>query len=209
MATNPYFSHYTATNEQNLIDGLVIESIQQQGLDVFYIEREQVNIDKLFNEDPTNTFKDSISIEMYPASVDGFDGEGEMFTRFGLDIKKTATFVVSKTRFKQEFPLLIRPKEGDLIFMPITNAILEIKFVDLESPFFEKGKQYVYEIKTETFENSHEDFINMDPSLDDPLDMMQLDNLLDPQQAGGTNQYIEDEVGTDITYDPANPFGVR
>ena len=210
MPTNPYFNHYYAQNEQNLIDGMVIESIQTQGLDIAYIPRVQADIDHLYKEDPTNTFQTSVKIEMYPAFVDGFDGEGEMFSRFGLDIKKTATFVVSRTRFGQEFPEFDRPREGDLLIMPITNAVLEIKNVNLESPFFEKGKQYVYEIKAETFEYGYEDIQTDDIELDEFLsDNMIIDDLLDPNKAGGDNTDIQTDGEANIVFDSSNPFGVR
>lgn len=209
MATNQYFQHYTATNEQDLIESLIVESIQTTGLDVTYIEREQLNVDYLYNEDPTNAFNSSTVIEMYPASVDGFDGDGEMFTSFGIDIKKTATFIVSKKRFGEEFPLLLRPREGDLIYMPVTNTLLEVKFVNNESPFFEKGKQYVYELKLETFEYSYEEIQTDDFDIDAELDNMfntQPDVIVEDY---GDNDDLDSNPAQDIVFDPSNPFGVR
>lgn len=227
MTTNAYFSHYTATNEQNLIEDLVIESIQAQGLDVAYIPRTQSNVDYLYNEDPTNWFEtafvdggyydessgeyidDARKIEMYPAFVEGFDGD-ELMTMFGDEFKKSATFVVSKKRFNEEFPEFVRPREGDLIFMPITNAILEIKFVDHESPFFEKGKQYVYEVKVEAFEFSYESVQTGNHEIDEILDEM--DSVIDPEadtEEYGQNSDIETDTSTDVEFDPTNPFGVR
>lgn len=209
MATNQYFQHYTATNEQDLIESLIVESIQTTGLDVTYIEREQLNVDYLYNEDPTNAFNSSTVIEMYPASVDGFDGDGEMFTSFGIDIKKTATFIVSKKRFGEELPLLTRPREGDLIYMPVTNTLLEVKFVNNESPFFEKGKQYVYELKLETFEYSYEEIQTGDFDID-----AELDDMFNPQpdvivEDYGDNDDLDSDPAQDIVFDPSNPFGVR
>lgn len=209
MATNQYFQHYTATNEQDLIESLIVESIQTTGLDVTYIEREQLNVNYLYNEDPTNAFNSSTVIEMYPASVDGFDGDGEMFTSFGIDIKKTATFIVSKKRFGEELPLLTRPREGDLIYMPVTNTLLEVKFVNNESPFFEKGKQYVYEIKLETFEYSYEEIQTDDFDIDAELDNMfntQPDVIVEDY---GDNDDLDSDPAQDIIFDPSNPFGVR
>lgn len=209
MATNQYFQHYTATNEQDLIESLIVESIQTTGLDVTYIEREQLNVDYLYNEDPTNAFNSSTVIEMYPASVDGFDGDGEMFTSFGIDIKKTATFIVSKKRFGEELPLLLRPREGDLIYMPVTNTLLEVKFVNNESPFFEKGKQYVYELKLETFEYSYEEIQTDDFDIDAELDNMfntQPDVIVEDY---GDNDDLDSNPAQDIVFDPSNPFGVR
>lgn len=209
MPTNPYFQHYTATNEQNLIEDLVIESIETQGLDVAYIQRTQDNIDYLYNEDPTNVFTTFDTIEMYPAFVEGFDGD-ELMTMFGDEFKKSATFIVSKKRFAEVFPSLTRPREGDLIFMPITNAVLELKFVDHESPFFEKGKQYVYEIKVEAFEFSYEQIETGDPDIDDVLGDM--DSVLDPEtqtEEYGQNDDIENDTSSNISFDPNNPFGAR
>lgn len=195
-------------NEQNLIDNLVVESIQAQGIDIAYIPRTQVDIDYLYNEDPNNVFTSFNTIEMYPIFVDGFDGD-QLMSVFGDEFKKSGTFVVSKTRFSQEFPEFIRPMEGDLIVMPITNAILEIKFVDVESPFFEKGKQYVYQIKTQAFEYSYEDMNTNDPDLDDILDSIKIDMPDEDTGDYGKNEEIEEGNEGNIVWDASNPFGVK
>lgn len=207
MTTNPYFTHYTAANEQNLIDELVIESIQTQGLDVAYISREQVDVDYLYNEDPTNIFSTYQTIEMFPVFVDGFDGD-QLMSVFGDEFKKSGTFVVSKTRFKEMFPTFVRPREGDLIVMPITNAVLEIKFVEHESPFFEKGKQYVYELKTQAFEYSYEDIQQTEPNIDDILDQMKIDDPENEYEDFGQNEELDVDTDDDIEFDPKNPFGI-
>lgn len=217
MTTNSYFNMYRATNEQDTLDSMIVESIQIKGIDVVYIERTQANIDYLFSEDPTNIFNENQKIEMYPAFVDGFDGDGEIFSRFGLEITKTGTFILSKSRFATEFPTLTRPREGDLLFMPITNAVLEIKFVDHESPFFEKGKQFVYELRVETFTYSHEEINVTDPEADTAIDDMELERFIE-----GTNDYTDFEETGDteadnkefedenlIITDPNNPWGVK
>lgn len=208
MTVNQYFYHYDATNEQDLINDLVIESIQAQGLDVSYIPRTQDNIDYLYNEDPTNVFTSFDTIEMWPASVEGFDGE-QMMSIFGDEFKKSATFIVSRSRFKEVFPEFLRPREGDLIFMPITNAVLEIKFVEHESPFFEKGKQYVYELKLEAFEFSYEEIETGDIELDSILDEMDITDQDTTTEEFGDNTEIDDDSGDDISFSPSNPFGTR
>ena len=208
MATNSYFNHYNAVNEQDLIDSLVIESIQAQGIDVAYIPRSQADIDYLYNEDPNNIFASHTTIEMYPIFVDGFDGD-QLMSVFGDEFKKSGTFVVSKTRFGQEFVDFIRPREGDLIFMPITNALLEIKFVEHESPFFEKGKQYVYELKTQAFEYSYEQIDTQDPELDDIINSIKIDVPGEELEDYGKNDEIEQSTDDDIVFDPSNPFSVK
>jgi len=208
MATNKYINNYQAANEQDLIDKLTIEAIQMKGLDVCYIPRSQPDIDYLFNEDPSAVYDAYTKIEMLPLFVDGFEGMGEMIGLVGSELSSTGTFGVSKTRFAAEFPEFVRPREGDLIFMPVTNAILEIKFVDDQSPFFEKGKQYVFQIKVETFEFSHESIadggdVDID-SIIDSLDVPAHDTTTEPY---GSNDELD--TNTSIDFDPTNPFGVR
>ena len=179
MATNKYFNNYYAQNEQSLIENMIIESIQMKGVDVVYFERTQDNIKYLFNEDSTNTFFESNTIEVYPSTVDGWGGEGEFIAEEGLVISKTATFQMSKKRFAEEFPDLIRPREGDILYMPLTKAILEIRYVNTESQFYEKGKNYLYEIQVETFQYSHEEFTIDDPETEEAFDDMMLERFID------------------------------
>lgn len=205
--TSTHFNHYFAQNEQSLIQDMIDESIFISGLEVAYIPRTQDNVDFLFNEDPTQSYTSFKHVAVYPVFVDGFDGQ-ELMSMFGDEFQKSGTFVVSKRKFGEIFPEFIRPREGDLIYMPVVNAILEIKHVDSESPFFEKGKQYVYELKTEQFEYSYEEISTGNIDIDTELDNLE---VLNPD----TN--IEDEYGdnddlaqaADVDFDPANPFGVR
>jgi hypothetical protein len=207
MPLNPYHNHYVSVNEQDLTDQLIIEAIQMKGLLVKYLPRTHNNYNALYGEDPTSSFESAVDIEMYPTTVQNFDGSGDMFSRFGLQINSSATFVLNKTRFKEEFPNEIRPKEGDVLLMPYTNAILEIKFVDHESPFFEQGRQYVYELKTELFELSHETVATGDEEVDDLIAGILDFNAPTETEPYGDNDVIETEFPT--SFDPNNPFGVN
>lgn len=209
MSISPYNVHYTASNEQNLTDSLIVEAIQHRGVNMKYIPRTHNDFDFLYGEDPTSSFDSAVEIEMYPADVQGFGGEGEIFSKFGLDIKSTATFIVAKSRFKEVFPDFIRPNEGDLMFMPFTNAILEIKFVNHESPFFNQGKQYVYELKCELFEVSHEEFDTGDSVVDDLMAGILDFDAATETDAGGDNLDLEERTETQVTFDISNPFGVK
>lgn len=202
---NSYYSGYENVEEQDLTDQLIIEAIQMKGFDVKYLPRTHTDYNYLYGEDPTSAFRSAVPIEMYVASVDGF-GEGEMFSKFGLVIRDTATFIVNKTRFKEVFPEKIRPNEGDLIFMPYTNAILEIKFVNHESPFFQQGRQYVYELKMETFEFSHEEVTTGDTEIDDILNSIYPTNKETETDAYGDNADMTANVEPDTSFDPSNPF---
>lgn len=209
MPINPYHNHYTSVNEQTLTDQLIIEAIQMKGILVKYISRAHNNFDFLTGEDPTSSFTSATEIEMYPAEVNGFGGDGELMAKFGLEIRDTATFIVNKTRFKEEFPLEIRPKEGDLIYMPYTNAILEIKFVNHESPFFQHGVQHVFELKVETYEFSHEDVVTGDIDIDSMFEDIVNFNPATETEVYGDNQKIADRVDLQTKFDPSDPFGVN
>jgi hypothetical protein len=205
MTVNQYYSGYAIQEEQDLTDQLIIEAIQMKGLDVKYLPRTHNDYNFLYGEDPTSSFNSAHTIEMYVLSVDGF-GEGELMSKFGLTIKDTATFIVNKTRFKEVFPDKIRPNEGDLIFMPHTNAILEIKFVNHESPFFQQGKQFVYELKLETFEMSHEEIQTGDIDLDNLLNSVYPDDPEIETEVFGDNKDFEEDFESSTEFDPNNPF---
>lgn len=209
MTVNTYFSNYYAENEQKLVDDLIIEAIQAKGIDVLYLPRTHNNYNFLFGEDPTSSFESCTAIEMYPADVNGFGGDGELMSKFGLEIKDTCTFIVNKTRFQEEFPDFIRPREGDVLYMPITKAILEIKFVNHESPFFEQGRQFVFELKTETFELSQEEFSTGESNIDDFVRKLMVENPEEEVEAFGDNPEIGEYVDETTRIDPRNPFGVN
>lgn len=206
---NPYIDNYSQTEEQNLTDELIIEAIQMKGIDVRYMTRTHHNYNYLYGEDPTSSFSGTKSIEMYMNNVSGWGGEGEMMSKFGLMIKDTAKLVVSKTRFNEEFPELPRPREGDLLFMPVTNAILEIKFVENESPFFQQGAQLVYELSVELFELSHETIETGSTDIDAFIDNVMNFDQETETDAYGNNAAIEDEIKPQTTFNPADPFGVK
>jgi hypothetical protein len=206
---SPHFQHYNATNEQNLIQDLVDESIYQRGLEIVYIPRSQDNIDYLYNEDPSQYYDSFKLIAVYPLFVDGFDGQ-ELMSMFGNEFQKSGTFIMSKRKWAEIFPEYPLPREGDLIYMPVTNAILEIKYVEQESPFFEKGKQYVYELKTEAFEFSYENISTGNTEVDDIVaDEIDVLNQDTNTEGYGDNDDIANDTSDDIDFDPDNPFGVR
>ena len=160
MATNKFFRHQVKS-EQNLIEDITIETIRMYGHDVIYIPRTLVNKDFLFGEDTISKFEQGINIEMYIASVDGFGGEGDFASKFGIQIKDTVEFVVSKKIFNQNFSHMTtinRPREGDLIYFPLSKGLFEIKFVEHENPFYQLGKNYTFKLSCELFEYSEEDF---------------------------------------------------
>lgn len=147
-----------------MVEDLIIESIKIHGVDVYYLPRTMVNQDNLMVEDTLSTFEDAYMIEMYVKTFEGFDGEGDILTRFGIELKDRITFVISKRRFLEEIThgsttlSIVRPREGDLIYFPTLNQFFQISFVEHESVFYQLGTYYVYELKCEKFRYSSERF---------------------------------------------------
>ena len=163
MAVSHYFNNYSgaATNEQRLMEDVVTESIKIMGHDIWYIMREGFNeTDILFGENPQSKFERAYHMEMYLANVEGYEGDGDYFSKFGLEIRDTSNCVVSRRTFEKYVPssLAIRPREGDLIFVPTLQKLFEIKFVEEELMFFSLGKRtpYIYELRCELFRYSQE-----------------------------------------------------
>lgn len=162
MATNRYISQ-RVRSEQNLYEDLIIESIQFYGQDVYYLPREIINRDPVFIDDVPSRFSDSYKVEMYIENQDGFDGEGDLFTKFGIELRDQATFVVARKRWQsligdylesQKF----RPREGDLIFLPMSESIFQIMKVETESPFYQLSQLPTFRLQCELFEYNDEDF---------------------------------------------------
>ena len=183
--TSPYFNSVWPgqTAEQGLVDDLVREQIKIYGLDILYMPRRHLNLDKLLHESTKVAFEMAMPIPMYLKTVDGFDNGMEVLSKFGVRSSDEITLVMSRSEFTTYYspylksyynsingeppgaqldPLIgeidSRPKEGDLIFFPFDNSVFEIKYVMFDSPFFQLGKGYVFEIQCEKFEYSGEEF---------------------------------------------------
>lgn len=162
MATNVFFKNYDNFNEQNLIDDLVIESIKMYGIDVTYITGLFNNVDTIFNEDDTPLYDEMYEFEVYVKNVDGFEGEGDFLSRFGLQIRDQATFTVAIRTFERYVTRnnqnKVRPRENDIIWLPLNKKMYRITYVEHESVFYQSGSLQVYDIKCELMEYSNERF---------------------------------------------------
>ena len=156
MATNQYFNlHGTNTPEQRLIENLNIEAIKTFGIDVHYCPRTLNDEDTLMGEDNTASYNSAHTIEMYIKSVDGFEGDGDFISKFGLQIKDQVTFTVARRRWAelnvQGDGRADAPHEGDLIYFPTVSALFQILFVEDESVFYQTGGLQVYDLLCEMF----------------------------------------------------------
>lgn len=158
MATNPFFNQ-KHPGEQALLENMVMEHIRMFGQDMVYVPREMIKEDQLFGEGKWYKFNDPFIVEMYIESTNGFEGAGDLVSKFGLQIKDRITLIMAQKRFAQEItahrPDIKRPREGDIIFMPLSNSMFEINFVEHEVPFYVHGRNYSYKITCELFNYDH------------------------------------------------------
>lgn len=188
MSLNKYFINHNSRYEQNLIEDLVVETIKIHGFDMYYIPRELMTQPNIFGDDPMSSFKQHFIIEMYLQSVDGFEGDGDFIGKFGLEIRDSATFVVSKKRF-QNITEKFRPFEGDILYFPHTKKFFEIKFVEHENPFYQLGKNYVYSLQVELFQFSEETVNTQIDEIDDAVEKKEYDITLTLGVTAGTGTF--------------------
>ena len=203
MPTNVYFNT-GSTAEQRLYENLIIEQLSVFGQDVYYLPRKLVNKDTLFGEDASSSFNDAYIIEMYLDNIEGYEGQKEMMTRFGIDMQDEATWVVSKRRFEelistdQNLIVSTRPNEGDLIYFPDGKKMFEISFVDHDDPFYQLQNLPVFKMRCRTFEYSHEDMATGVSAIDEietdnSLDALEYQIILESGTDSGTNYLITED----------------
>jgi len=209
MARNRFFNQYTPVKqEQSLVEDLIIESIKIYGIDGYYLPRTHVNLDKIYGEDASMLFDDALEMELYIKSFDGFAGQEDFLSKFGLQIDESVTFVVSQKRFTQslktsiiteysynmltedgdellsnrndvseyDYDAIVRPREGDMIWIPMFASMYEIKFTQNIENFFQLGKLYTYEIRCDRLEYSSERIDTDVTEIDEIEDQFSLSN---------------------------------
>ena len=167
MALNPFFLQGSA-GEQRLVQDLINEQLKIYGVDVIYIPRKFVRKQTIIREISSSKFDDNFAIEAYINNYDGYTGQGDILTKFGMSLKDELSLVISRERFEdfispflddtdnEEIILASRPREGDLVYFPLGQRLFEVKFVEHEVNFYQLGKLYVYELKCELFEYEDE-----------------------------------------------------
>ena len=160
MALNPFFLQ-GSSGEQNLVQSLINEQIKMYGVEIFYIPRRYMTKNTVIQEVIESKFEEAIPLEAYVDTFDGYEGQGSLLSKFGVQALDDLTLVISRDRFENYITPLIknipnielatRPKEGDLIYFPLGDRLFEIKFVEHEKPFYQLKKNYVYELRCELY----------------------------------------------------------
>ena len=165
MAVNHHFQGGNGIGndaEKRLHENLIIEGLKIYGFDCYYLPRTLVNQDLILGEDVASRFNASYLLEMYMETTEGFQGEQELVSKFGLEIREDTTFTIAKRRWEDavgDQATLIksgRPNEGDLVYFPLMNSFFEIQFVEDQEPFFQLGNLPVYNLRCTRFEYSSE-----------------------------------------------------
>lgn len=161
MATSFYFNNFGASQEQLLVEDLIVESIKIYGHDLYYLPRTRVNDDLIYGEETYSRFDSHYFIEMYIKNVEGFAGQGSFLSKFNLEIRDQVTFTVARRVFSEEvgaFTSFERPREGDLIYFPLNKKFFEVKYVQNAPIFYQMGSLQTYDLDCEMFEYSNEIF---------------------------------------------------
>ena len=165
MTLNSYFLN-GSYSEQKLVQDLINEQIRMYGQDVYYMPRKFIKENKVVREVIISKFDESFIIEAYISTLDGFGGQGDILSKFGVRSTDEITFIISKERYQSlitpfisddpKVKVVERPQEGDLIFLPLDNALFEIKYVEGKRPFYQLNDLYIYELRCELYEYEDE-----------------------------------------------------
>ena len=170
MPLSPYFLQ-GSSSEQRLVQDLINEQLKIYGQDIVYLPRKIINKKTIMKEVVSSTFDDAYRMEAYLLNYQGFEGNGDILQKFGVQTTDAVTFVVSKERYEDfispflnadsNIELASRPEEGDLIYFPLDNTMFEIKYVEGKKPFYQLNNLYVYTLSCEV----------MDYALDENIDV--------------------------------------
>jgi hypothetical protein len=197
MATNFYFNNFQNSQEQLLIENLIIESIKIYGQDMYYVPRVIKNKDEIYGADDISEYNRAYPVELYIKSVDGFTGDGNFMSKFGLEIRDQVVFSIAQRVFYEEVGMdsaLIRPNEGDLIYFPLNNKVFKIMFVNKFEMFYQLGALQTWELTCELFEYSSEKFNTGIAEIDSIQKNFSL-NVYDWALLNELNEMITDENG--------------
>lgn len=220
MPVSPYFNFFptNVTSEQLLIEDLVIEALKIYSMDIYYLPRESRDqVDELWGEEQLKQFTSAYLIEMYMENTTAMEGEGDLISKFGLEIRDEMTLLVSRRRFNFTIPSLFRPREGDLIYVPILQNFFEITHVEHENNqamFYilgrgRGGNVYVYSLRMKQYVFSHENIKSGVGEVDEQMDQAHqlLYLVLRPSGTGTFDVANVETVYQGTSLITANSFG--
>lgn len=209
MAINPYFNNYNATNEQDLIEDLIIEAIKIYGFDTYYMPRQLDDYDQVFREATASSYNQAFVVECYLKTNMGFEGDGKFMSDvLGHEIRDSMVITMSQKVFKQ-ITGMERAREGDLMYFPLDKKVYEIKFVDHQSVFYQAGRLMTYDLTVELLEYSGEQFNTGIAEIDSIDTAFDFDGVEDNSIEDHVDQSDEMEQEGDgiLDWSETDPFG--
>ena len=206
---NPFFSKFNNVQEQELYQDLIVESIQIYGMEVYYIPRNLVNFDQLYLTDDQSMYNTVIQVPIFIENVDGFQGQKDIFTKFGLEIRDQVTLSMAKRTFDRVIKPITgqeRPLEGDLIFFTVNKKVFQIKFTNNKEIFYPLGVLPLFRLTLELFEMTDETFNTGIPEIDELQRVASL-NVLDNVYTSESGNILTTENNDKLTvekYDMKN-----
>ena len=169
MALNPYFLQ-GSSSEQRLVQDLINEQLRMYGQDVVYLPRKIINKKSIIKEIVSSSFDDAYRLEAYLLNYQGFEGQGDVLSKFGVQTTDGVNLIVSKERYEDfispfigadsQIEVSTRPQEGDLVYLPLDNTMFEIKYVEARKPFYQLNNLYVYTLTCEVMDAELDQDIN-------------------------------------------------
>jgi hypothetical protein len=198
MARNTYFSQ-GSVGEKDLYEDMVVEALSIYGQDVYYLPREIVSQDDILNQTIESKFSSAYLLEMYIENTEGFEGDGDLLGKFGIEIRDQATLILARRTFTRATrgSNLSRPREGDLIYLPLSKSLFELKFVEHEQPFYQLNNLVVYKLSCELFEYENEDIDTGLDLIDDVQKIQETTTSVGISYASGTTARFQ--IGEEVT----------
>lgn len=239
MPVSPFFNTTTSRPEQNLAEDLMVEAIRQYGIDVYYLPRTILGANGITNDFETAIYSSAYVTEVYLKSIDNFEGDGAFMAKFHLEVRDQITFTIANRAFEKNIGLFtgfVRPREGDLVYVPMIGAVYYIKYGDkAPMPYYQFGKLKAYDLTCELFEYSNEYFSTGIKDIDDQYNAKSTDLtdkfvltendillttefgepliienefVLEDVDAGASNEVIEEKGIELIDFTERNPFSL-
>lgn len=212
---NFYFENYQNSAEQDLIESLIVESIRIYGIDSWYLPRTVNGEDDLLNEDDVPSFTKAFMIEQYIKNIEGFEGEGDFLSKFGLQIRDSVTLTMANRTFFNEvstFTGFQRPREGDLIYLPLNRKMFEITHVEHEAVFYQMGALQTFDLRCELMDYADQRFATGIPEIDNLFKNYEKTSntsidAIEDFDPFADNLVIQNEANSVLDFSESNPFG--
>jgi hypothetical protein len=202
MPTSTAFNNFNNSGEQKLLEDLIIEQIQVFGVDMYYLPRSENHYSQLFGFDDQSSYESATLIEMYVNSPgDDFSSSGTFMSKFSDEIRDELSFSIAERTFTKEvtdnYPDIIKPKQGDLVYYPLDKKLFKITFVNTKALPYPMGSLPIYRLSLELFDYSNEFF----STGIDELDVIEKDystNILDYAIVDQNGTPLRDSLGNYI-----------